>query len=626
MSRNVWSVLMILICILVCPVRIRGFSWNIFSSPSSSTAATGSGDRGAPMTMELDGAVADFAMDGGANNDPRGLRLLENARDKLAGPRNCWQEAYRKLFASCGEIMADKERQSRLAWHLTGCFQEDSGRPPFPPCAEGSKMVHCRKRLSESEGKVFLEFFLETNTLCHQLQAEAFKHNTERLINGLTRTSKSAEEKLEVIEDRSDQIIKESSKVHETLSSIEMQADNLAEASKHVGEQINDVLVHSKSISEQSKEIATTQAELSKGQIEMKAKIEAGMARVEESYERLGSGMDRLKEETGCMKREIKSVGESMSSKMQDLQRTADDIESVTGKSVENQMQLLNGQNQAMDGLNKLHRFQAQALEESRETIQKLAQFGQHQQEELLSRQEQIRQAHEHLIQNSHTILEAQEEFRLQSKAGLHFCCSGQAVHSAQCHSSRVSLHQGLLLLLLHRVPRLHAHQRKANVRHQGPTLLRSVHYASIGDWVDQNWRRRFRQAVPGHVQVVLAPNGVPRRCHCSDPALHIHLQGLRSAEPWAAADAGGEGPGAGGERRREGAVVRLGVGGGEPEGLLVGLRRRAGRRGGQQDGPNVRPAAAGAVASNPKAAQRNRRGGGDRRRELHHDVGLPEV
>ena len=149
--------------------------------------------------------------------------------------------------------------------------------------------------------------------------------------------------------------------------------------------------------------------------------------------------------------------------------------------------------------------------------------------------------------------IHTQEEFRLQSKAGLHFCCSGQAVHSAQCHSCRVSLHQGLLLLLLHCVPRLHAHQRKANVRHQGPTLLwydftteienlpstlnlnahlanilprfRSVHYASIGDWVDQNWRRRFRQAVPGHVQVVLAPNGVPRRCHCSDPALHIHLQ-----------------------------------------------------------------------------------------------------
>jgi hypothetical protein len=40
--------------------------------------------------------------------------------------------------------------------------------------------------------------------------------------------------------------------------------------------------------------------------------------------------------------------------------------------------------------------------------MQKLAQFGQRQQEELLSRQEEIRQAHEHLILNSHSILEAQ--------------------------------------------------------------------------------------------------------------------------------------------------------------------------------------------------------------------------
>ena len=99
-------------------------------------------------------------------------------------------------------------------------------------------------------------------------------------------------------------------------------------------------------------------------------------------------------------------------------------------------------------------------------------------------------------------------------------------------------------------------------------------------------------------------------------------LQGLRGAEPWAAPDAGREGPGAGGKRRREGAVVWLGVGGGELERLLVGLRR-VGGRGGQRDGPNIR-AAAGEIASDSKA-QPGRHGGGDRR-ELHHDVGLPEV
>ncbi|XP_015696583.1 protein GAMETE EXPRESSED 1 [Oryza brachyantha] len=408
MGRNSGLALLILACLWLCPRRSSGFSWNIFSSSSSSSATAG--ERSAPM-MELDGgAVADFSMDG--TNDPRGLKLLENAWGKLAGPKNCWQEAYRKLFASCGEIMADKEKQSRLAWHLSSCFQEDSGRPPFPRCGESSEMVYCRKRLGDSEDQVFLEFFLETNTLCHQLQAEAFKHNTERLVNDLTKTSKSAEEKLEVIEERSDQIIKESGKVQETLSSIEMQADHLAETAKNVEVQISDVLAHSKAIFEQSKEIADSQAKLREGQTEMRETIDAGMVRIQESYESLGDGMDRLKEEAVDIQREIKTVGDSMSSKMQDLQSTANDIGSVAGKSLENQMHLLDGQSKAMDGLNNLYSFQAQALEESRETMQKLAQFGQRQQEELLSRQEEIRQAHDHLIHNSHSILEAQEEFR----------------------------------------------------------------------------------------------------------------------------------------------------------------------------------------------------------------------
>ena len=204
------------------------------------------------------------------------------------------------------------------------------------------------------------------NGLVDLSRAEAFKQNTERLINDLTRRSKSAEEKLEVIEERSDQIITESSKVRDTLSSIEKQADHLAETSKNVGEQINDALAHSKAISEQSKKIAAAQVDLKEGQTEMREKIDAGMARVEESYQSIGNGMDKLKEETGYIQREIKSVGDSMSSKMKDLQSKADDIGSVVGKSLENQKQLIEGQSRAMEGLNNLHSFQERALEESR--------------------------------------------------------------------------------------------------------------------------------------------------------------------------------------------------------------------------------------------------------------------
>ena len=98
----------------------------------------------------------------------------------------------------------------------------------------------------------------------------------------------------------------------------------------------------------------------------MREKIDTGMARVEESYKSLGNGMDKLKEETRYIHKEIKSVGDSMSLKMKDLQSKADDIGSVVGKSLENQKQLVDGQSRAMEGLNNLHSFQEQALEESR--------------------------------------------------------------------------------------------------------------------------------------------------------------------------------------------------------------------------------------------------------------------
>ncbi|RLM84380.1 hypothetical protein C2845_PM04G33840 [Panicum miliaceum] len=389
------------ISILLLCSATNAASWSIFSRRTSKEAGT--------PPLRLDGAG--FSIDG-ARNDPRGARLVDNAQRRIEGPAACWGQAYTRLFASCADIMADKERQSRLAWHLSSCFQEDSGRPPLPDCGDRSAMLDCRRRLSESEDKVFLEFFLETNNLCHQLQAEAFKHSTERLVNDLSRTSKSAHEKLQTIEERSDHLLQESENIRGSLLSVAAQTEHLAAASTAVGAQIDQVLDHSRTISEQSKEIAAAQAELRAGQAAMRGAVDAGMARVEESYKTLGDGMDRLRDDAAGVERGVRAVGDAMSSRMDGLQRTADDIGSVAGRSLENQMQLLDGQAKAMRELNELHGFQARAVEESRETIQKLAHFGQQQQEELLARQEEIRSADDHLIQNSHSILEAQEEFR----------------------------------------------------------------------------------------------------------------------------------------------------------------------------------------------------------------------
>lgn len=159
--------LVISLVLLCSATSAVSWSMSIFSSSSSSRSSS-KGAGGTPLQLDGGATAAGFSIDG-ARNDPRGARLMDNARRRIDAAA-CWSQAYTRLFASCADIMADKERQSRLAWHLSSCFQEDSGRPPLPACDDRSAMLHCRKRLSDYEDKVFLEFFLEANTLCHQLQ------------------------------------------------------------------------------------------------------------------------------------------------------------------------------------------------------------------------------------------------------------------------------------------------------------------------------------------------------------------------------------------------------------------------------------------------------------------------
>ena len=112
--------------------------------------------------------IAEFSME--PLNNQKGMKLVENARRMVVSSNSCWQNAYKKLFAGCSEILAGEEMRARFAWHLSDCFQRDSGRPDFPYCDVKSSMISCRKKLDESAHKVFLEFFLETNSICHQLQ------------------------------------------------------------------------------------------------------------------------------------------------------------------------------------------------------------------------------------------------------------------------------------------------------------------------------------------------------------------------------------------------------------------------------------------------------------------------
>ena len=136
-------------------------SWNWFSSSSSSSSSASSFNR-----VE-GGSGAEFAIEG--FDDQKGVRRIENAKNKLTVSNSCWESAYRHLFAGCSEIFAADEKRSRFAWHLSDCFQKDSGRPPFPSCHPKSLMVECLKYLHEHEHRIYLEFYLETNSIFHQL-------------------------------------------------------------------------------------------------------------------------------------------------------------------------------------------------------------------------------------------------------------------------------------------------------------------------------------------------------------------------------------------------------------------------------------------------------------------------
>ncbi|KAI6691427.1 hypothetical protein NL676_028255 [Syzygium grande] len=415
-------------------VPLNCHSWGWFSS--STATARSEGDSFQVTRDSSNGFAAEFSMEG--LNNPRGAKLVENAKRKLADSNSCWRSAYNTLFAGCSEILAAEEKRSRFAWHLSDCFQRDSGRPTFPRCDEKSLMVDCRKKLDDSERMVYLEFYLETSSICHQLQTHAFKQETERLVNDLKKSAESAEDKLEIIQGRSDFLFQRSNEIQDSLISIDSRTQQVAQASKNVQDHIEEVLHHSEAIYEQSRGIAASQSQLREGQEKMKEQIEDGMAKILESSSSLGREIDSLRKEAGEIEKEISRVRDGMFSKMEDLQGKADDIGDMAGISLEKQKQLLDGQSTALKGLQFLTEFQSQALEESRGTLQQLAEYSSRQQQELLQRQEQLQRVHDHLVENSKSILEAQEAF--ESKQATMFVALDKlfALHNAMLLESRI--------------------------------------------------------------------------------------------------------------------------------------------------------------------------------------------
>nr|XP_007163368.1 hypothetical protein PHAVU_001G228800g [Phaseolus vulgaris]ESW35362.1 hypothetical protein PHAVU_001G228800g [Phaseolus vulgaris] len=394
-----------LLVIILFSFLLRSESWGWFSSSKE----TPSSDRTYSNGGNFRGSSAEFSIE--AFNDQKGVKLIDNAQKKMISSNSCWQNAYQHLFAGCSEILSVDEKRSRLAWHLSDCFQRDSGRSPFPHCDPKASIASCLRTLDDLAHKVYLEFYLETNTICYQLQAYAFKHETERLVTELKSSAQYVEDKLDNIEEKSELLLQDSKRIHGSLDLIGSRTQKVAENARNLEGHIDSVLIHSQNVYEQTTKIALSQSQLQEGQEDMKRSLDDGVTMLKESYNYLGKEIEKLRDEAIEIENEVIKVGDAMSSRMNTLQSKAEDIGNMAGLSLDKQQQLLEGQSTSLESLNSLIEFQSKALEESRKTLQYFAEYGHRQHEELVQRQEQIQGFHDRLMDNSKSILSSQESF-----------------------------------------------------------------------------------------------------------------------------------------------------------------------------------------------------------------------
>ncbi|CAI9091429.1 OLC1v1026463C1 [Oldenlandia corymbosa var. corymbosa] len=454
--------------ILVLILQLTSSSgWFFSSNKESSNKNNNKNTNGEETRMFRKDSRAEFSIE--SFNDQRGIKHVEEARDKMIAPSSegsCWQNAYGGLLAGCSNVFVEEETRNRFAWHLTDCFLRYAGRPSLPKCDLKSPVKKCLEAVDRDSSNVYLEFHLQANSICHQLQIPAFRHQTERLVNELKKTAEYAEEKLDSIEAQAEQLLRNSKHVDEYLSSIDVRAQQLEETSKNVESHVLEVFGYSKEVYEQSKAISASQLELAQSQVRMKESLAEGMALVKDSYTNLGQEITSLRDEAVEIEKEVSRVGNAMFSKMDTLQSKADNIGNMAESSLEKQKELLDRQSAALDGVHHLAEFSSMALEESRGILQKLTDIGNKQQEELLEKQEQLKEAHDQLVENSKAISAAQEAF--ESRQATMFLALEKLfdLHNRMFLASRMYKAFALYTLVFFLLYMLTSTRQTYNVRH----------------------------------------------------------------------------------------------------------------------------------------------------------------
>lgn len=185
-------------------------------------------------------------------------------------------------------------------------------------------------------------------------------------MNELTRSAQNTEEKMDILESKSDVLMERSSMIHESLGSIDVQVQNVAQITNTIETHMSGVSQQTKEIYQEQKSIAGSQLVLREGQEKMGETMKAGMEMFNDAVANVKEGVDKLKNDTKQIEGEISVLGKTVILKMDDLENKTEIIGIMTGSSLDKQQKLLDGQSAALDNLQFLTRFQTEALQESR--------------------------------------------------------------------------------------------------------------------------------------------------------------------------------------------------------------------------------------------------------------------
>ncbi|CAM6106100.1 unnamed protein product [Calypogeia fissa] len=306
----------------------------------------------------------------------RGKQLYEKS-NALSQENSCWQEAYTGLLSNCRDILKDETQKSRLALRLTNCFLKTSGRQQLKKCPESWPVASCVKELDDHNHAVFLAFYIDSAAMCHFLQSQEFKKETEQLVNDLKYSAQYTENKLDSIghqlDDQHAAILERSGNIldiqkklqleHALLQeSIQSGMGDLQEAADEAQQQLNLVNQYQKAIADKQRELA-----------------------------------ESLREEFSDLQRKSNQLGSSMTN----LHGSVDDL---TEKS-------MHGQEEAMRGLSEIQRIQLEGIKESRLSVDSLVEEARRHQDEFRTWQNELDDMHNRLVDGTTTMIQAQENF-----------------------------------------------------------------------------------------------------------------------------------------------------------------------------------------------------------------------